>query len=203
MRRAVAIHRKLADDNPTVTQFRYYLSNVHNNLADALRSLGRAAEARDSYDRAIALKERRLREAPTNPRSRYNLAYSLRRRGLARRDLGDIAGAAADARRAVALSEGLSSLTNREWFETACVHAVLASLAGRAGSGVSAAEAVTEADAAMALIRKAIEMGYRSGNASRTEDALDALRSRDDFPLLMMDLEFPSDPFAPDTAAHR
>ena len=58
-------------------------------------------------------------------------------------------------------------------------------------------------DAAMALLRKAIEMGYRAVNAYRTEDALDPLRSRDDFPLLMRDLEFPSDPFAPDTDPHR
>jgi hypothetical protein len=47
----------------------------------------------------------------------------------------------------------------------------------------------------MALIRKAIALGDRSGNASRTEDALDPLRSRDDFRLLMMDLEMPAEPF--------
>jgi hypothetical protein len=46
-------------------------------------------------------------------------------------------------------------------------------------------------------------MGYRAVNAYRTEDALDPLRSRDDFPLLMIDLEFPSEPFAPDTDGHR
>ena len=60
-----------------------------------------------------------------------------------------------------------------------------------------------EADAAMALLRRAVAMGYRSPHAYRTEDALGPLRSRDDFPLLMMDLGFPSDPFAPETDAHR
>jgi hypothetical protein len=55
----------------------------------------------------------------------------------------------------------------------------------------------------MALLRRAAAMGYRSTVFYRTEDALDALRSRDDFPLLMMDLEFPSEPFAPDTDGHR
>jgi hypothetical protein len=78
-----------------------------------------------------------------------------------------------------------------------------ANLAGRSGSGVSGAEAVTEADATTALIRKAIEMGYRATYVYRNEDAFDPLRSRDDFRLLLMDLEFPSDPFAPDTEAHR
>jgi hypothetical protein len=48
----------------------------------------------------------------------------------------------------------------------------------------------------MAHLRKAIEMGYRAAYFYRNEDALDLLRSRDDFRMLMMDLEFPSDPFA-------
>jgi hypothetical protein len=117
------------------------------------------------------------------------LTSSLRRRGLARRDLGDMAGAAADARRAVALSEGLSSLRGQDWFETACARATLA---GLAGSGASAAEA----DAAMALLRRAVGMGYRNADDFRTEDALDPLRGRDDFRLLMMDLAMPAEPFA-------
>jgi hypothetical protein len=48
----------------------------------------------------------------------------------------------------------------------------------------------------MALLRRAASMGHRSPDAYRTEDALDPLRSRDDFRLLMMDLEFPPDSFA-------
>jgi hypothetical protein len=51
----------------------------------------------------------------------------------------------------------------------------------------------------MALFRKAIEMGYRQVSNYRAEVALDRLRSRQDFALLMMDLEFPSNPFTPDT----
>ena len=37
-------------------------------------------------------------------------------------------------------------------------------------------------------------MGYSTVSIYRTEDVLDSLRSRDDFRLLLMDLEFPSDP---------
>ena len=39
-------------------------------------------------------------------------------------------------------------------------------------------------------------MGERSPNTFRTEDALDPLRNRPDFRLLMLDLAFPADPFA-------
>ncbi len=74
--------------------------------------------------------------------------------------------------------------------------AALASPAGRAGSGVSADAAAGKADAAMALLRRAAAMGYRSSDAYRTEDALDPLRDREDFRALMMDLAFPEPVFA-------
>ena len=127
---------------------------------------------------------------------RSDLAGTYRRRGLARRDLGDLAGAAADARKAGALWDGLPSRIGEEWFEAACARAALAGLAGQTGSGVSAAEAVTEADAAMALLRKAVGLGYRNIDAFRTEDALDPLHGREDFRLLSLDLAMPADPFA-------
>ena len=43
------------------------------------------------------------------------------------------------------------------WFHMACCHAALAGLAGRDGTGVSAAEGKAEADQAMALLRKAVD----------------------------------------------
>jgi eukaryotic-like serine/threonine-protein kinase len=55
----------------------------------------------------------------------------------------------------------------------------------------------------MALLRKAIEVGYHAVSDYRTDDALDSLRSRDDFRLLMRDLAMPADPFAPDMGARR
>jgi hypothetical protein len=92
------------------------------------------------------------------------------------------------------LWEGLPSRAGDEWFETACARAALAGLAGRAGSGISAAEGVTGADAAMALLRKAVGMGYRNADAFRTEDALDPLRKREDFQKLLAELQQRSAP---------
>jgi hypothetical protein len=127
---------------------------------------------------------------------RYFMVRVVRGRGLTRGELGDPAGAADDARRAIGLSEGLSpSLWNL--FQTACCHAALAGLAGRAGSGVSAAEGSEEATRAMGWLRRAVGVGYRNANEVRIESALDPLRSRDDFRLIIMDLAFPAEPFAP------
>jgi hypothetical protein len=49
----------------------------------------------------------------------------------------------------------------------------------------------------MTLLRKAVARDYRSAAAFRNHDVLDPLRGRDDFRLLMMDLDFPAEPFAP------
>jgi hypothetical protein len=81
-------------------------------------------------------------------------------------------------------------------FETACCHAALAGLAGRAGSGVSAGEREAAAAKAMDYLRQMVAMGYRNANELGIESALDPLRSRDDFRRLMMDLAFPAEPFA-------
>ena len=67
---------------------------------------------------------------------------------------------------------------------------MLASLAGQAGT------AALEADRAIALLRKAVAQGFRRAETFRTEPALDLLRGRPDFGLLMMDLAMPADPFA-------
>ncbi len=68
----------------------------------------------------------------------------------------------------------------------------LAGLAGRDGSGVSAAEGRPAADRAMAMLRKAIDAGHRDPTEFRATDALDPLREREDFKKLVAELEKPS-----------
>jgi serine/threonine-protein kinase len=194
--RALPIYEKLVAENPKVPQHRSALASCQTNLSVISRRLGRPADARDACDQAIAIREAIVVEVPKVPVYRSHLAWSYRRRGLARSDLGDLAGAAADARRALSLWDGLSSRSGEEWFETACGHAALLGLAGQPGAGISAAEAEEEATWAMGLLHRAIGMGYRNANAFRTESALDPLRVRDDFRLLLLDLAFPADPSA-------
>jgi hypothetical protein len=197
-RAALAIWQKMADDHPNTPQSRDGMASGLSGLSDLLRRLGRTAEARDAAERAVALREalealvRVDSRSPSDPRG---LASSLCSRAMARLVLGDPASAAADARRALALYDALPWRSGEEWFETARCQAVLAGLAAQAGSGMSAAQAAREADAAMTLLRKAVGMGYRNAGIFRTEAALDLLRDRDDFRLLMMDPAFPTDPF--------
>jgi hypothetical protein len=84
-----------------------------------------------------------------------------------------------------------------------CAHAALAGLADQAGSGVSAAEAASKAETEVARLHPAVAMGYRNADASPNADALDPLRDRDDFRLLLMVRAVPAEPFAKDTDADR
>jgi hypothetical protein len=124
---------------------------------------------------------------------RVELISIIRRHALVLRDLGEPAGAAADARRVLKNCEGLPSELEGE-VETACCHAMLAGLAGRAGSGVSAAEGEEEAARAMEWLGRAIANGYRNTNQLRIESALDSLRNRPDFKKLVAELEKNSPP---------
>jgi eukaryotic-like serine/threonine-protein kinase len=93
-------------------------------------------------------------------------------------------------------SEGLPSREGVAWFGLGRARATLSAVAGRDGSRLSAAEAPDLADRAMADLRQAFATGYRDPADYRREPALDPLRGRDDFQLLMLDLAFPSEPFA-------
>lgn len=131
-----------------------------------------------------------------NREHRYVLVCAMWRRGLALRDLGDPAGAAADVRRALGLCDGLLPRSALDLFETACCHAALAGVAGRAGSLVSAAEGEAAAAKAMDYLGRMVAVGYRNANEIRIESALDPHRNRPDFQLLMSDVVFPTEPFA-------
>ena len=61
---------------------------------------------------------------------------------------------------------------------------------------MTAAEGRAHAERAMESLRLAVAAGYRKLEIIRTDRDLDPLRSRRDFQDLMMDLEFPDDPFA-------
>jgi serine/threonine-protein kinase len=195
-RKALTAWQELADERPSFPIHRSRVASGLAGLSDLLRRVGRTAEAREIAQRAVALYEALFRQLQTDPMQRVGLARSLLSRAIVLRAVGESTGAAADARRALGLWDGLPSRTGEQWFEAACCRAVLSGLAGRAGAGVSAEEAASEADAAMSLLRRAVGQGYRGAQDFRTQDALDPLRGREDFRLLMMDLAMPAEPFA-------
>jgi serine/threonine protein kinase len=171
--------------NPNAAEYRNWLAAVLISGGDALRDLGRLDEARDRYARAIAVREALAAGDPKAAAYRSGPADGLRKLATLKLAAGDAAGASADARRAVGLYEGLPSRPGVDWFGLGCARATL-----------SAAEAPELAARAMADLRQAVAKGYRNPAEYRREPALDPLRGRDDFRVLMLDLAFPSDVFA-------
>jgi tetratricopeptide (TPR) repeat protein len=192
---ALALYGKRAADNPKDLFLRDGAANLDKNLSIVLRRLGRLNEARDRCDRAVKVHEALVKEDPKASGYRSGLAENYLNRGLARRAQGDPAGAAADLRRAVALYDTLPPpRSGTDLFLSACSHAALSGLAGQPSAGVSIAEGPSEADSAMALLHRAVRLSYRNFDTYRIDDALDPLRGREDFKLLMMDLTFPAEP---------
>ncbi len=190
--RASAIQEKLASDNPSSSDYRRNLAICLNNNATLALRLGKPDEARAKSERAVSLLETLAREEPATLEYRWMLAKGYLRFGQAREARGDHAGAATDWKRAVALLQAIPSLDVECTFAYACCHA---KLAGLGIPGMSADEASSHAETAINLLKKAVRMGFRSVDHFRTETALDPLRGRDDFQLLMMDLAFPAKPF--------
>jgi serine/threonine protein kinase/tetratricopeptide (TPR) repeat protein len=197
-RMSLAAFQALADESPGDAIVRDGVASSLIYLGDAVRSLGRPAEAKDEYERSIALIEPAVHQNPGGVWHRYMLACAIRRRGLSRLGFGDLAGAAADARRALAIYDGPGPWSVEDVFEMACCRAMLGGLAGRAGSGVSGAEGEDQAGKSMEWLRRAVAMGYRNPIELRLESALDPLRSRDDFQILLQDIAMPAQPIVPD-----
>ena len=165
------------------------------NKALAQLALGRLGDARASCDRAILVREDLIKANPENTEFRSGLAESLLRSGQVRRSTGDTVGAAADWRRAIGLYEGVPPRSDENAMLEACCHAMLSGVGGIASSGISASDGEFQAKRAMEILHRTVAGGYR-GLALRSELALDPLRDRPDFRILMMDIAFPTEPFA-------
>jgi serine/threonine-protein kinase len=164
--------------------------------SEALRALGRLDRAISGCNQAVEIREKLVQSKPDVPGFRGGLAYSLSCLGAARQATGEPAEAAALFRGAVELWEGVETLTYLDSFDFACGRARLASLASEPNSGISAQEAIHQADEAIRLLSRAVAGGFRNPMVFHAERDLDALRDREDFQLLLMDVAMPAEPMA-------
>ena len=169
------------------------LATCEVNKAAAQLVLGRPAEARISCDRSIVIREALFKASPADVDTRTGLAASLLRSGQVRRATGDASGAAADWRRAIALYEGLPPRSSDvAVFEAGC-HAMLSGLAEHRRLRFDGVRQEQVKPTALAILRAALAAGFRTP-ALATEAALAPLRTRPEFPLLMMDADLSARP---------
>lgn len=118
------------------------------------------------------------------------LGSSLTRLGVAVRATGQPNEAAAALRRAIKTHEGLPARAPDDEYDIAGGHAQLSAPAGDTAAGK------VESDLAWASLRRAITAGYDNVALLRDDSDLGPIRARPEFRLMLMDLEFPPDPFA-------
>jgi tetratricopeptide (TPR) repeat protein len=188
--RGAAVFRALADAHPDEPTYRKELVFRAVYMSWVLRRMGRPAEALDLDRRLLALAEK-LGERNADWLA---LSFVLRSLALSLRDLNDAAGAVAAARRAAALADKLGRDMANHCDEAAECHAILWTVGGMAGAGVSESERELAARTALALFHRAAEIGYV--DLWEMSFLPEALLKRDDFQLLLMDVAMPHDPFA-------
>jgi eukaryotic-like serine/threonine-protein kinase len=194
---ALANASRLADAHPGNVALQSQVAAVYNDVADFHGATGKPSEALPFLDKAEAIQRKLAGAESSQQRYRTILSDGLRRRGITLKKCGRSAGAVAAFREAIAVLEGLASPGSTEIYDIACNQSLLSALARESGSGLSDADGRAEADKAMASLRRAVAAGWGQAAHMRVDTDLDPLRSRPDFGLLLLDLAFPNDPFAP------
>jgi serine/threonine-protein kinase len=161
-----------------------------------LRGNGKPAEALAAFERALPIYQKLVDTHPTVTDFQISLALDLTCIAWFRQQAGRNTDAVALWRQAIAIYERSPLRSGGEFYNLACLHANLSGVAAAAGSGMTAEEGRAEAEQAIRCLRRALVAGYRNLALMREDTDLDPLRSRPDFQLLMMDIEFPDDPFA-------
>jgi tetratricopeptide (TPR) repeat protein len=195
LEKARAIHQSLVDANREVVEFQYLLALDFRDLGDHSLNLGRLPDALGYYESAGRILRALVDANPANLEYPQELAMILGSVGKVNLEFGRLAQAADGYRKAAAIQTRLPPTNFLNSYNAACSYALLAGLAGRPSSGLSVSDGRTQADMAMTWLRKAVAAGFRHGPALRMDPDLNALRSRPDFQLLMMDVLIPENAF--------
>jgi serine/threonine protein kinase/tetratricopeptide (TPR) repeat protein len=198
LEQARTILQKLADANPAVTRFEGDLAQCHQVIGSIQDQTGHQAEALASYERAGAILQRLADANPTLTLFQNRLAMSHSYLGLARQRGGRTAEAAAEFRQSIAIMERLSGLQPDGYnlYNLACFRALLSGIAAQPNSGLTTADVSSLGKQAVEALQRAVAAGFRDFAYIRRDTDLDALRSRPDFQMLLMDLAFPEAVFA-------
>jgi serine/threonine-protein kinase len=199
-RRALEILEALVRTNPTSTSYRHSLFLACNNVGYDLSRTGQTIEASRIFQRALAVIEKLADENPSVARYATDLALLHCNIGTLHRKDGRPSEALSSFRR------GLDSLSRSPALEAWDIY-IQAGLLAQCGSlavefpgafpDEDQAMLAGSCDMAMAALRRAIGAGFRMAARLRTDEDFAPLRARPDFQALLLDLDFPADPFVP------
>lgn len=196
-RLALEIQQAVANAYPNVPDYQTRLANTHLSLAMLFSRLERLDQSEVEFDLALGCYEKLVREFKAVTFYQTSLANCLIGFGAVRerqRRFGDALGLY---KRSLAIWDHISAASPTELYNSACLSARMAALAHQPGAGLSAADGKAAEEKAMQKLLRAIGLGYRNVALISRDPDLNALRDRDDFKSLMLDLAMPADPFAP------
>ncbi len=171
--------------------FSKQLATLHGKIGELELSLGHRAEAIKALESAEELLARNAEPNPDLSTVRNRLAIVRNGVAMALRDVGRHVEARAALEKNLRLLERRSELVSPEIYQIARAYAIRSSLDDNIGGQDH------DARTAMASLRRAIAAGFCNSSELRADPALDRIRDRFDFRLLLMDMEFPAEVFQP------
>jgi tetratricopeptide (TPR) repeat protein len=184
---ALVVKQQLVDESPKVTEYQNDLANGLNNLAELVRTRKDLHTAKQLYEKALAHSGVARKGYPDHPQYRRILRDI--RIGLAQTlvELGDHAAAAAAAELLVQLAvDPANDLYNAARLLARCVSP--AAKDSRLPEPQRLELAGNYTKRAMSYLLGAVEKGFRDHELMTRDGDLDALRSRDDFKKLVLEL---------------
>jgi eukaryotic-like serine/threonine-protein kinase len=189
-RSALAIQEAMARDYPGVPMARCSLANTYRSLGNLKVDTARLDDAEAAYRRALEIQEKLNGEFPGIPEYLGDMADTREDRAKLFARIGRLAEAETSLRAALEIRETLPVASPVDLYNLACAYANFDKTIGRPVSGPG-----SQADRAMAALRRAVEAGFTDAAHIRADHDLDSLRSRPDFRAMMLDLDFPAEPF--------
>jgi serine/threonine-protein kinase len=190
---ALTTRRKLAAENPAVTDYQADLARTYLNLGGLQARSGDKGAALRSVQQAVASQEPLVQAAPEMTEYARALSRQLQELGRLQRESDQAAESVASFRRASALLEKLPPAP-ADLYALARCRAGSCPSEGLSKSTGKAADEPTEVDRALSALRSAVAAGFRDVDQVRRDPALQALRSRPEFKTVMGDLEEKSRP---------
>lgn len=185
---SLAILQKLAADSPAVASYQRAVAECHDVRGAAQARMGRRDEAIQSLALAGATFKRLIADDPDFNAYQADLAENHLWTGTVYQDMGRSKDALNELTQARRLLKRLPLGTDSA-YALARTESRLVTLAATPD------ERSLLASRAMRALREAVSKGYRALDVLRSDPCLDPLRSLPEFQTLLLDLQFPDNPF--------
>ena len=176
-RKRVNDHRARSKKSPTIPWFRFQAAEETVELAELLRQDGQLAEARTTLQEFFPTLRELSRGMPSNLLWKQSIAQALEILARIEAKSGHPVEALKAADEGVKIMDELAAADSAYLFELACARSVR----------FEVAQTPTDAAAALETLGKAIADGFANDHRLQTDDRLESLRTRPEFPKMPTD----------------